>query len=248
MQTSNSMQANKDYFIMINNEAEYNQAVKMLQYMGFKSYTVNTYNENINIVYTYDRRAIGKMSGSRETYKKEFPDDIELLINNESKEITTTKHNINIAEHPELYNVIVLTRTKEEWDDVIQYDPNSGLESRHFDNYQENSIIYCEELAFCFGNLKGIRRSGGDYDVIYYSQWKALLERLAAEQKENDKYLFANKEMKQFKDLSDSEKLIIVNALINNLSKVSHYNIQTKIWEDKFHNDIYMNSVYRVLK
>ena len=91
MQTSNSMQANKDYFIMINNEAEYNQAVKMLQYMGFKSYTVNTYNENINIVYTYDRRAIGKMSGSRETYKKEFPDDIELLINNESKEITTTK-------------------------------------------------------------------------------------------------------------------------------------------------------------
>ena len=42
-----------------------------------------------------------------------------------------TKHNINIAEHPELYNVIVLTRTKEEWDDVIQYDPNSGLESRH---------------------------------------------------------------------------------------------------------------------
>ena len=87
-----------------------------------------------------------------------------------------------------------------------------------------------------------------DYEIMYYSQWKALLERMAEKQKKNDKYLFANTELKQFKDLADSEKLIVVNALISDCKIVEYCNIQTKIWNEKDNNDIIMNSVYRVLK
>lgn len=159
-----------------------------------------------------------------------------------------TKHNIKIAEHPDLYNVIVLTRTQEEWNDVIQYDPawNKIIPSS-FKIHREESVIFCRKHRFTYDNLDWIKNAKDCLRVMYYSQWKALIERLAAEQKENDKYLFANKELKQFVSLSDSEKLIVVNAIANDYKKVEQY-LGSTLWEIKNSWVMYPDSVYRVLK
>lgn len=245
------MQANKNYFIMINNEAEYNQAVKMLQDMGFKlPADACDYHKSMDVVCTDGCLWIVRLlHWTKEEYKTTFPEDIELFLNNESKEMTTTKHNINIADHPELYDVIVLTRTQEEWNDVIQYDPawNKIIPSS-FKIHREESVIFCRKHRFTYDNLDWIKNAKDCLRVMYYSQWKALLENIVKEQKEDDKYLFANTGLKQFKDLSDNEKLIVVNALISDYNKVEYYISIDTGWIIKKSSDACMNSIYRVLK